>query len=76
MHSLTWEEAQLLGGVDPDFHRRDLYDAIEAGAFPEWELGIQVFPDTPEETFDGHRPARPDQDRARGAGAGAAGRAG
>ncbi|MCF0096393.1 catalase [Micromonospora sp. MH99] len=53
VHSLTWEEAQMLGGIDPDFHRRDLYDAIEAGAFPEWELGIQVFPDTPEETFAG-----------------------
>ncbi|WUJ27007.1 catalase [Micromonospora sp. NBC_00389] len=51
VHSLTWEEAQMLSGIDPDFHRRDLYDAIEAGAFPEWELGIQVFPDTPEETF-------------------------
>ncbi|GAA0501559.1 catalase [Paractinoplanes deccanensis] len=53
VHSLTWEEAQIAAGVDPDFHRRDLYDAIEAGAFPEWELGIQVFPDTPEETFAG-----------------------
>ncbi|WP_433286782.1 catalase [Micromonospora sp. CA-244673] len=53
VHSLTWEEAQLIGGIDPDFHRRDLYDAIEAGAYPEWELGIQVFPDTPEETFAG-----------------------
>jgi catalase len=53
VHSLTWEEAQLIGGVDPDFHRRDLYDAIEAGAFPEWELGLQVFPDNPEETFAG-----------------------
>ncbi|GAA4209434.1 catalase [Microbispora amethystogenes] len=53
VHSLTWEEAQMLGGMDPDFHRRDLYDAIEAGAFPEWELGIQVFPDTPDETFEG-----------------------
>jgi catalase len=53
VHSLTWEEAQLLAGMDPDFHRRDLYDAIEAGAFPEWELGIQAFPDTPEETFEG-----------------------
>jgi catalase len=53
VHSLTWEEAQLAAGVDPDFHRRDLYDAIEAGAYPEWELGIQVFPDTPEETFAG-----------------------
>ncbi|MEV1286114.1 catalase [Micromonospora sp. NPDC049679] len=53
VHSLTWEEAQMISGMDPDFHRRDLYDAIEAGAFPEWELGIQVFPDTPEETFEG-----------------------
>ncbi|MEV4344741.1 catalase [Actinoplanes sp. NPDC049596] len=53
VHSLTWEEAQIAAGVDPDFHRRDLYDAIESGAFPEWELGIQVFPDTPEETFAG-----------------------
>ncbi|MGC4862377.1 catalase [Micromonospora sp. DT41] len=53
VHSLDWEEAQMLSGMDPDFHRRDLYDAIEAGAFPEWELGIQVFPDTPEETFAG-----------------------
>jgi catalase len=53
VHSLTWEEAQLISGLDPDFHRRDLYDAIEAGAFPEWELGLQVFPDTPEETFGG-----------------------
>ncbi|GAA3762801.1 catalase [Micromonospora maritima] len=53
VHSLEWEEAQLINGIDPDFHRRDLYDAIEAGAYPEWELGIQVFPDTPEETFAG-----------------------
>jgi catalase len=53
VHSLTWEEAQVAAGVDPDFHRRDLYDAIEAGAFPSWELGLQSFPDTPEETFAG-----------------------
>ncbi|MDG6108670.1 catalase [Dactylosporangium aurantiacum] len=53
VHSLDWEEAQLISGMDPDFHRRDLYDAIEAGAHPEWELGIQVFPDTPDETFEG-----------------------
>src|SRR4051812_15449676 len=53
VHSLTWEEAQLIGGMDPDFHRRDLYDAIESGAFPQWELGVQVFEDTPEETFQG-----------------------
>ncbi|WP_309110837.1 catalase [Saccharothrix sp.] len=53
VHSLLWEEAQLINGIDPDFHRRDLYDAIESGAFPQWELGIQVFPDTPEQTFEG-----------------------
>ncbi|MFB9314562.1 catalase [Nocardioides plantarum] len=53
VHSLVWEEAQLLNGIDPDFHRRDLADAIEAGAFPQWELGIQVFEDNPEQTFDG-----------------------
>ncbi len=53
VHSLVWEEAQIAAGMDPDFHRRDLADAIENGAFPEWELGIQVFPDTPEEMFEG-----------------------
>ncbi|MGV1007036.1 MAG: catalase [Dermatophilaceae bacterium] len=53
VHSLVWEEAQLLGGVDPDYHRRDLYEAIESGAYPEWELGMQTFPDTPEQTFEG-----------------------
>lgn len=53
VHSLVWEEAQLINGLDPDFHRRDLADAIEAGAFPQWELGVQVFPDTDEEFFQG-----------------------
>ncbi|MFC9328663.1 catalase [Kitasatospora sp. NPDC057015] len=53
VHSLVWEEAQLINGMDPDFHRRDLADAIEAGNFPQWELGVQVFPDTPEQTFQG-----------------------
>ncbi|MCU1535689.1 MAG: catalase [Humibacillus sp.] len=52
-HSLVWEEAQLAAGGDPDFHRRDLADAIEAGHLPQWELGVQTFPDTPEETFEG-----------------------
>ncbi|OKI13427.1 catalase HPII [Streptomyces sp. CB03911] len=51
VHSLVWEEAQLINGTDPDFHRRDLADAIESGNFPQWELGVQVFPDTPEQTF-------------------------
>ncbi len=53
VHSLIWEEAQMVNGVDPDYHRRDLADAIEAGAFPQWELGIQVFPDTEDEMFEG-----------------------
>ncbi|CAN7263437.1 catalase [Arthrobacter sp. LjRoot14] len=53
VHSLLWEEAQLINGMDPDFHRRDLADAIESGAYPEWELGVQVFPDTEEEFFEG-----------------------
>ena len=43
----------MLAGTDPDFHRRDLADAIESGAYPQWELGVQVFPDTPEEMFEG-----------------------
>ncbi|MCW2833320.1 MAG: catalase [Nocardioides sp.] len=53
VHSLVWEEAQMLGGLDPDFHRPDLYDAIESGAHPSWELGVQVFPDVPEQFFEG-----------------------
>jgi catalase len=53
VHGLVWDEALTLAGVDPDFHRRDLYNAIGAGAFPEWELGIQVFPDTNDQYFEG-----------------------
>jgi catalase len=42
-HSLVWDEAVKLAGADADFHRRDLWEAIEAGHFPEYELGLQVF---------------------------------
>jgi catalase len=42
-HSLVWDEAVKIAGADPDFHRRDLWEAIEAGAYPEWELAVQVF---------------------------------
>jgi catalase len=42
-HSLVWDEAVKIGGADPDFHRRDLWEAIESGNFPQWELGLQVF---------------------------------
>nr|WP_202451709.1 catalase [Streptomyces sp. SID4948] len=53
VHSLVWEEAQITSGMDPDFHRRDLADAIETGAFPQWELGVQTFPDTDDQMFEG-----------------------
>jgi catalase len=42
-HSLVWDEAVKISGADPDFHRRDLWEAIEAGAYPEWELAVQIF---------------------------------
>lgn len=43
MQSTCWDEAVKIAGADPDFHRRDLFEAIDSGAFPEWELGIQTF---------------------------------
>ncbi len=42
-HSVVWDEAVKISGADSDFHRRDLWEAIEAGAYPEWELALQVF---------------------------------
>jgi len=53
VHSLVWEEAQIAAGVDPDFHRRDMADGIEAGAFLEYELGIQIMPDDGTDSFEG-----------------------
>lgn len=50
--SLLWDEAQKLTGRDPDFHRRDLWEAIEAGDFPEYELGLQLIPEEDEFKFD------------------------
>ena len=43
LQSVVWNEAVKISGADPDFHRRDLWDAITAGDFPEWELGLQLF---------------------------------
>lgn len=43
LQSVVWNEAVKINGADPDFHRRDLWDAIQSGNFPEWELGLQVF---------------------------------
>jgi len=43
LQSVAWNEAVKINGADPDFHRRDLWDSIKSGAFPEWELGVQLF---------------------------------
>ena len=52
MHSVVWDEAVKISGNDPDFHRRDLWEAIEAGNFPEWEFGVQIVPEKDEHKFD------------------------
>ena len=50
-HSLTWDEAVKISGADPDFHRRDLWEAIESGAYPEYEFGLQIFTEEQAERF-------------------------
>ncbi len=50
-HSLVWDEAVKISGADPDYHRRDLWERIESGAFPEWELGMQIFSEEQAESF-------------------------
>ncbi|WP_026908018.1 catalase [Paucisalibacillus globulus] len=52
VHSLVWDEAQKISGKDPDFHRRDIYDAIEMGNFVEYELGVQMIEEKDEFAFD------------------------
>lgn len=52
VHSLVWDEAQKINGKDPDFHRRDLYDAIKLGNFVEYELGVQMIEEKDEFAFD------------------------
>jgi len=52
LQSVMWNEAVKINGADPDFHRRDLWDAINAGDFPEWELGVQLFDDAFADSFD------------------------
>jgi len=51
VHAVTWEESQKISGKDPDFLRRDLWKAIESGAFPEWEFGVQIVPEADEHKF-------------------------
>jgi len=50
-HSLVWDEAVKIAGADPDFHRRDLWEAIESGHYPEWELGLQLFTERQAEKY-------------------------
>ncbi|QCZ94829.1 catalase [Salinimonas iocasae] len=52
MQSVVWNEALKINGADPDFHRRDLWDSINAGDFPEWELGVQVFDQAFADSFE------------------------
>ncbi|MBC7381940.1 MAG: catalase [Bacteroidia bacterium] len=52
IHSVVWDEAQKISGKDSDFHRRDLWEAIDKGAFPEWELGLQIVEEKDEFKFD------------------------
>ena len=51
IHSVAWDEAQKISGKDPDFHRRDLWEAIEKGNFPEWEFGVQLIDEKDEHKF-------------------------
>ena len=52
LQSVVWNEAVKINGADPDFHRRDLWDAIKMGDYPEWELGLQLFDDSFADKFD------------------------
>ena len=52
VHSLVWDEAQKIAGKDPDFHRRDLWESIEQGNYPEWNLGVQIATEEQAEGFD------------------------
>jgi catalase len=51
MHAVAWDEAQKISGKNSDFHRQDLWEAIENGAFPEWEFGVQMVPEEDEHKF-------------------------
>lgn len=52
MSSLVWDENQKISGKDSDYHRRDLWDAIQLGEYPEWDLGVQLIPEEDEFKFD------------------------
>lgn len=52
VHSFVWDEALKLAGQDPDFHRKDLWEAIENKAYPRWDFGVQVIPEGEEDKYD------------------------
>ncbi|RZM35055.1 MAG: catalase, partial [Sphingomonas sp.] len=52
LQSVAWNEAVKINGADPDFHRRDLWDSISQGNFPEWDLGVQLFDDEFADNFE------------------------
>ena len=52
VHSVVWDEAQKINGKNPDFHRTDLYESIDKGDFPEFELGVQIIDESDEAMFD------------------------
>jgi len=52
VHSLVWDEALKLAGQDPDFHRKDLYEAIDHKAYPKWKFGVQLIPERDQDRFD------------------------
>ena len=52
LQSVAWNEAVKINGADPDFHRRDLWQSIQSGNFPEWELGVQLFDQDFADNFD------------------------
>ena len=51
-HSMVWDETQKIAGKDPDFNRRDLWDAIEMGDYPEYEFSVQIIDEADEGKFD------------------------
>ncbi len=69
LQSVVWNEAVKINGADPDFHRRDLWDAIQTGDYPEWEFGLQLFDEQIRRDIRLRR-ARRDQDYSRRGSAG------
>jgi catalase len=52
VHAVAWDEAQNISGKDPDFHRRDLWESIESGNYPQWEFGVQIIPEEDEHKYE------------------------